>query len=115
MRAQEHSINTSWNFASKDLIQLKNSMERYEINKKIHFRSLVPMKTLLFDMVNKEMFTLNYEYFLETQKILNDEITSSVRDFNKFKDTIKQDKLQISVMHELDVFLIIYLFIFHYC
>jgi len=63
------------------------------------------MKTLLFDMLNKEMFTLNYQFFFKAQKIVNDEITYSVKEFNKFKDAIKQDKqLRINVMPELNVF-----------
>ena len=43
VRAFSHSLNSSWNFGSKNINQLQSCMERYELNKTINFRSIVPM------------------------------------------------------------------------
>ncbi len=78
-------------------------MRRYEINKKIYFRSLVPMKTLIFDLLNNEMFMLEYDYFQECKKILEEEIRTSIQEFQDYEDYITKKELSIKIMKELDV------------
>ena len=78
-------------------------MKRYEINKTINFRSLVPMKTLLFDLLNQEMFSLEHQFFIESQKIVRLELEESIREYNKFKEEIERKNTKIIIMKELDV------------
>jgi histone demethylase len=63
VRARNHSINSSWNFGSKDLLQIKSSYERFEINKEIQFNSLVKMNTLVLDYLNSEMKSVPDDLF----------------------------------------------------
>jgi hypothetical protein len=63
VRARSHSINSSWNFGSKDLLQIKSSYERFNINKEIQFNSLVKMNTLVLDYLNSEMKSVPDDLF----------------------------------------------------
>lgn len=86
-------------------------MKRYEINKTINFRSLVPMKTLLFDLLNQEMFSLDHKFFIESQKIVRLELEESIREYKKFKEEIERKNTKIIIMKELDVINLIKIFL----
>ena len=92
VRARSHSINSSWNFGTKDLLQIKSSFERFNINKEIHFNSLVKMNTLILDYLNSEMKTIPddlfdfcYEKMLIALENSFQEINNINRHFNKKK------------------------------
>ena len=61
------------------------------------------MKTLLFDLLNQEMFSLEHQFFIESQKIVRLELEESIREYNKFKEEIERKNTKIIIMKELDV------------
>jgi hypothetical protein len=79
-------------------------MERYKINKKNNFRSLIPMITLLLDMLNYDMINLDWKTFTLASKIISEEINKTIKEFIEFKNKIKtQMHLNIKIMKELEV------------
>ncbi len=85
VRALGHSLNTSWNYGPKNLNQIEAAMDRYEINKIIKFRSIVPMLTLILDLLNYEMNQLDFNTFYYCANILVEAI---------YKDTDKLDNFK---------------------
>lgn len=61
------------------------------------------MKTLLLDLLNVELHSLNQIFFTEAQKIVQEEISKSFYDFEDFKQLITAKKLPIHILHELEV------------
>ncbi len=108
VKAKSHAINTSWNFSHKDSYSLKLSMDRYNINKKIHFRSLVPMNTLILDILNHEMISLDYSYIETCKKYIIPTINESIKELNSIKDELsaKDDKHKIALIQEPDEYLV---------
>lgn len=79
VRAKNHSINSSWNFSLKNKQDLNSALTRYEINKKINFRSLIPLKTLFLDIANREMNSLPIELIQFMKQPLEEEIDKSIK------------------------------------
>lgn len=48
------SAHTAWNFMQKNINMFKTMVERYEINKVVNYRTVIPIKTLFFDLFNHE-------------------------------------------------------------
>ena len=86
VRARGHSINSSWNFGTKDLIQIKSSYERDTINKDINFISLVKLNTLILDYLNHEM------------KSVPDDIFEFCE--NKIRNAIKQGNIEVDNVYK---------------
>ena len=79
-------------------------MQRYDINKKNNFRSLIPMMTLLLDMLNYDMINLDWKTFTLASKILLEEINKSIKDFFDFKNFLNtQIFIKVKIMKELEV------------
>lgn len=95
VRARSHSINSSWNFGTKDLLQIKSSFERYEINKEIQFNSLVKMNTLIFDYMNNEMSAIPDDLFEFCENIIRSEIEKSHNELENIYKHFNNKKLKI--------------------
>jgi hypothetical protein len=100
VRARSHSVNSSWNFGTKDLLQIKSSFERYAINSEIKFHSLVKMKTLILDYLNIELMTIPNDIFQFCDETIrkaiaysNEEIASMLRHFNNKKVKIFKEPI----------------------
>lgn len=61
------------------------------------------MQTLIFDLLNFEMFTLDIKFFLECQKILTKVIDESIKEFNQSQQIVKEKNLPIKILKELNV------------
>lgn len=48
------AVHTSWNFAHKSLKVLRNACVRLQINEEIGFKSIIPLKFLLFQLLSSE-------------------------------------------------------------
>ena len=108
VRAVDHSINTSWNFSSKEGFDIKCSMDRYEINKTIKLRSLVPMMTLLMDMLNSEMFKLNYDYVKYCSEYLIPRVQESIDRFEPLKEEFQNPsgKYNLGIFKEDELYMV---------
>jgi len=56
-----NAVHSSWNFFPKEKIQFQTALERYKVNREIKMRSLVPLFTLMIDILNFEMYYLDIE------------------------------------------------------
>jgi len=54
-------VHSSWNFFPKEKIQFETALDRYKVNREIKMRSLVPLYTLMIDIMNFEMYYLDLE------------------------------------------------------
>jgi hypothetical protein len=79
-------------------------MERYEINKSIKFKSLVPMLTLILDILNYEMLDLDFIFVDYCYNIIKQAITESLKGFKQLLEVVKENKNNkfVSVLKELD-------------
>lgn len=66
-------------------------MERYEINKEIKMRSLVPMHTLILDLLNHEMFELDVSVVEYCYGIIKRTIEETNLEFKQLKTFIEND------------------------
>lgn len=94
VRARNHSINSSWNFGTKDLLQIKSSFERDDINKEINFPSLVKLNTLIFDYLNSEMSGVSNEIFEFCDKIIRKAIEKSYEEIDYIYKFFNNKKLR---------------------
>lgn len=95
VRARGHSINSSWNFGTKDKTQIQYSIERYLINKEIKFKSLVPMLTLMLDFLNNELNSLDLDIIEYCQKFLKEAEDLSIKSISEFQKIAKVGKERI--------------------
>ncbi len=107
VRSRGHSINTSWNFGTKDKIQIQSSIQRYVINKEIKFRSIVPIVTLLIDFLNNEMWNIDLEIIQICENFLKEAKKNEEKYLTDFLNTniIKKDR----IFKEPEVFYLYYL------
>jgi hypothetical protein len=102
VKAKSHAINTSWNFSHKDCKSLNHSMDRYELNTEIKFKSLVPMQTLILDILNHEMYDLSKEYVQTCIKYLEKTINEAINKKSEINKELQQKNLNISLVKEPD-------------
>jgi hypothetical protein len=104
VKAESHSVNTSWNFGMKHRSTMEHAMKRYEINKGIQFRSLVPMLTLMMDILNKELVDLDDDFITYCYPIMSSAIIESINKFEEYKKQLSaKNPFSISLMKEPDV------------
>ena len=48
------AVHTAWNFMQKNINMLKTMVDRFEINKVVNYRTVIPIKTLFLDLFNHE-------------------------------------------------------------
>jgi hypothetical protein len=60
-------------------------MARYEINKKNRFRSLVPMMSLIMDVLNSELAELDNDFITYSYPIITNTIVESINEFESIK------------------------------
>ncbi len=108
VRAVDKSINTSWNFSSKENFDLKCSMDRYEINKIIKLRSLVPMLTLIMDLLNSEMFTLSIDFVKCCSDYLIPTVQESINRFEPLKEEFQNanGKYNLGIFKEDEMYMV---------
>jgi hypothetical protein len=94
VRARNHSINSSWNFGTKDLLQIKSSFERDSINKQINFISLVKLNTLILDYMNNEMRVIPNDIFYFCEKIIRNAIEKSNEELDSIHKHFNQKRLR---------------------
>jgi len=61
VRAHGVATQTAWNFASWDYNQLFNIYDRFKLNRRLRFKSIIPTMSLLVDVANNFMGKLSQE------------------------------------------------------
>lgn len=59
VKALGHSINSSWNFFSKEKKMFEMAIQRYNINRQIRYRNIVQLQTLILDFLNYEFHSID--------------------------------------------------------
>jgi hypothetical protein len=79
-------------------------MARYEINKGNRFRSLVPMLTLLMDVLNVELAELKDDFVSTAYPIITKAIIDSINEFNSYKKQLADSNpYMITILLEPEV------------
>jgi len=61
VRSKGVSVNSSWNIALKTQEVFNDMFKRREIDKEVGFKSIIPIKTLTFQLIKKEFMSLDNE------------------------------------------------------
>jgi hypothetical protein len=89
VKALGFAVHSSWNFFPKEKAAFETALDRFNINKKIPMRSLVPIYNLMIDILNFEMYYLD----LNLVKLFYDKIRDiHLETINKFKKILNNQK-----------------------
>lgn len=112
VKALSHSVNSSWNFCTKELEMFQMAMDRYKINKQIKFRNIIPFYTLMLDLVNYEINTLPLNLLGFFYQELSDIINQEKNEYSEFISAVSSTKektkfSKISYEKEIDEVLVL--------
>lgn len=85
VKSLNHSVHSSWNFFPKEAQQFKLAAARYKQNKQIQIKNIIPLYTLMLDLLNHELDSLDVDLVEFCRTELKELIDKTNADFESFQ------------------------------